>query len=178
MDKYQNGKNINNNNKMKRKIIIGWINCLIDLISNRIKPICHRDNNLIAVFTKRRQTVIVVIATIVFFILPNLALAQAPVTISEVVEVIPTYTAGPPDPNPMFFFGRESQGAEGRIYPYPLYDNLTNVKTNKSYHVVYLENEYVRISILPEIGGRLFQLWIKPITMILFISIRLSNRHL
>lgn len=34
--------------------------------------------------------------------------------------------------------------------------DLTNIKSNKTYHVVYLENEYVKISILPEIGGRLF----------------------
>jgi tetratricopeptide (TPR) repeat protein len=81
---------------------------------------------------------------------------QSTVIIREVDEVIPTYLAGPPDPNPMFFFGKGSQGAEGRIYPYPLYDNLTNKKSDKVYHVVYLENEYVKISILPEIGGRLF----------------------
>ena len=77
------------------------------------------------------------------------------VKLSELDEVIPTYLSGPPDPNPMFFFGRNSQGAEGRIYPYPLYDNLTNQKGEQTYHVVYLENEYVRIGVVPEIGGRL-----------------------
>ncbi len=86
----------------------------------------------------------------------HIAFSQSTVKIYESDEVIPTYTAGPPDPNPMFFFGKQSQGAEGRIYPYPLYDNLTNIKSNKTYHVVYLENEFVKISILPEIGGRLF----------------------
>ncbi|HXN48038.1 MAG TPA: DUF5107 domain-containing protein [Bryobacteraceae bacterium] len=87
---------------------------------------------------------------------PLAASAAAPVTLSEADEVIPTYLSGPPDPNPMFFFGRQSQGAQGNIYPYPLYDNLTNTKGEKTYHVVYLENEYVKIGILPEIGGRLF----------------------
>jgi tetratricopeptide (TPR) repeat protein len=96
------------------------------------------------------------IAGLILLALPHLALSQSPVTIREADENIPTYLAGPPDPNPMFFFGKESQGAEGRIYPYPLYDNLTNIKGNKTYHVVYLENEFVKISILPEIGGRLF----------------------
>ncbi len=71
--------------------------------------------------------------------------------------VIPTYLVGPPEPNPMFYFGRASQGAEGRIYPYPLYDNLTGKKVDKTYKMVYLENEYVKIGILPEIGGRLFE---------------------
>ncbi len=56
---------------------------------------------------------------------------------------------------PSFYFGGQSQGAEGRIYPYPLYNNLTNEKGEKTYHLVYLENEYVRIAVAPEIGGRL-----------------------
>lgn len=71
--------------------------------------------------------------------------------------VLPTYVAGEPDPNPMFFFGRASQGAEGRVYPYPLYDTLTGRKEDRAYRVVYLENEHVRIGVLPEIGGRLFE---------------------
>ena len=96
------------------------------------------------------------ISFILMLILPQFVLGQSTVTINEADENIPTYLAGPPDPNPMFFFGKQSQGAEGRIYPYPLYDNLTNIKSDKTYHVVYLENEYVKISILPEIGGRLF----------------------
>ena len=82
--------------------------------------------------------------------------AAAPVTLREVDEVIPTYQSGLPDPNPMFYFGRDSQGAEGRIYPYPLYDNLTQRKSDQSYRLVYLENEYVRIGIAPGLGGRLF----------------------
>jgi tetratricopeptide (TPR) repeat protein len=71
--------------------------------------------------------------------------------------VIPTYLAGAPEPNPMFYFGQASQGAEGRIYPYPLYDKLTGNKVDKTYKMVYLENEYVRIGVLPEIGGRIFE---------------------
>jgi len=98
------------------------------------------------------------IAAALLCALPFLAAAaNSPVTATEKDIVIPTYLAGDPEPNPMFYFGRNSQGAAGRIYPYPLYDTLTNVKTNKTYHIVYLENEYIRIGILPEIGGRLFE---------------------
>jgi tetratricopeptide (TPR) repeat protein len=85
------------------------------------------------------------------------AVGAEAVSVREESIVIPTYFAGEPDPNPMFYFGRQSQGASGHVYPYPLYDSLTNVKSNKSYRIVYLENEYVRIGILPEIGGRLFE---------------------
>ena len=84
-------------------------------------------------------------------------IAATPVTVSEQEITIPTYLAGDPEPNPMFYFGGNSQGAEGRIYPYPLYDSLTNVKSNKTYRIVYLENEYVRLGVLPEIGGRLIE---------------------
>ena len=84
------------------------------------------------------------------------AAAAAAVTLTETDEVIPTYLSGPPDPNPMFYFGRNSQGAQGRIYPYPLYDNLTNQKGEQTYHIIYLENEYVKIGVIPEIGGKLF----------------------
>jgi uncharacterized protein DUF5107 len=70
---------------------------------------------------------------------------------------IPTYLAGAPEPNPMFFFGRESQGAQGPVYPYPVYDTLTGKKVDKTYTAVYLENEYLRIGVLPEIGGRIFE---------------------
>jgi tetratricopeptide (TPR) repeat protein len=86
--------------------------------------------------------------------LPQAASADS-VKLYERDEVIPTYKSGPPEPNPMFYFGRDSQGAEGRIYPYPLYDNLTNVRSEQTYHLVYLENEYIKIAIAPEIGGRL-----------------------
>ena len=89
-------------------------------------------------------------------LVPSLLFAADAVKVTEVDETIPTYLSGPPSPDPMFYFGRDSQGAEGRIYPYPLYNNLTNHKADKTYHLIYLENEYIKIGIIPEIGGRLF----------------------
>ena len=96
-----------------------------------------------------------VLALAVTGLVPASAFA-ASVTVTEVDETIPTYLSGPPDPNPMFYFGAVSQGAEGRVYPYPLYNNLTNRKADQTYRLVYLENEYVKIGIAPGIGGRLF----------------------
>jgi len=96
------------------------------------------------------------VAALLLCLLPGRpALAGDTVTLRETDEVIPTYLSNPPEPDPMFYFGRDSQGAEGRIYPYPLYDNLTNERGEQTYHLVYLENKYVRIAIAPEIGGRL-----------------------
>ena len=82
--------------------------------------------------------------------------AAAPVKMWEQDIVLPTYLAGEPDPNPVFYFGRAYQGAEGRVYPYALQDKLASRKVDKTYRIVYLENEYVKIGILPEIGGRIF----------------------
>jgi tetratricopeptide (TPR) repeat protein len=79
------------------------------------------------------------------------------VRVWEEKTVIPTYLAGAPEPNPMFFFGRSSQGALAPVYPYPMYDSLTGKKVDKTYTLVHLENEYIRLGILPELGGRLFE---------------------
>ncbi len=88
----------------------------------------------------------------------SLLYAQASaVKVWEAKTVIPTYLAGPPEPNPLFFFGRSSQGAQAPVYPYPMYDVLTGTKADKTYKLVYLENEYIRIGILPEVGGRIFE---------------------
>jgi tetratricopeptide (TPR) repeat protein len=70
--------------------------------------------------------------------------------------VIPTYEVGKPDPNPRFYTGRTYQGAQGRVYPYPMLDVLTDNRKDKTYDAAYLENEFIRICILPEIGGRVF----------------------
>jgi tetratricopeptide (TPR) repeat protein len=69
---------------------------------------------------------------------------------------IPTYLVDAPDPNPRFYDGRAYQGAQGRVYPYPIYESLSDKRVMKDYDMVFLENEYIRIDILPDIGGRLF----------------------
>ncbi len=81
---------------------------------------------------------------------------HAGVTIWEQDITIPSYGVEKPDPNPRFYTGRTYQGAQGRIYPYPMSDVLTNQKADRSYRAVFLENEYIRLSVLPEIGGRIF----------------------
>jgi len=69
---------------------------------------------------------------------------------------LPTYPVGPPEPNPMFYAGRQYQGAQGPVYPYPLLDQLSDTKEDRAWRALWLENEYVKLSVLPEIGGRIF----------------------
>ena len=85
----------------------------------------------------------------------SLVWGQAPVRIWEAPLVLPTYEIGPPGLEPMFFAGRNYQGAQGAIYPYGIYDNLLDVRNDKTYQAGFLENQYVRICVLPELGGRI-----------------------
>ena len=77
------------------------------------------------------------------------------VTIWEESVVIPTYEVGEPDKNPIFLDKRVYQGSSGKIYPYPTIEKISDEKTDKTYQEVYLENEYLKGMILPELGGRI-----------------------
>ncbi len=77
------------------------------------------------------------------------------VKIWEEDTVIPTYEVGKPDKNPMFLEKRVYQGSTGKIYPYPSTQEISREKTDHSWRAVLLENEYIRVMILPELGGRI-----------------------
>jgi tetratricopeptide (TPR) repeat protein len=84
------------------------------------------------------------------------AISYPQVRVYEAQEVIPTYTLGPNEPSPIFYTGRGVQGAAGHMYPYPAQTNLGDQLHPVTYDMVYLENEYLKVSILPEFGGRIF----------------------
>ena len=69
--------------------------------------------------------------------------------------IIPTYETGAPDRNPMFLEKRVYQGSSGKIYPYPSTQEISNVKRNVPWKAVWLENEYLKVMVLPELGGRI-----------------------
>jgi tetratricopeptide (TPR) repeat protein len=73
----------------------------------------------------------------------------------EEVVKIPTYAIGKPDKNPMFLEKRVYQGSSGRVYPIPVIDKIYDEKEDKEYNVVFLENKYLKIMIMPELGGRI-----------------------
>ena len=68
---------------------------------------------------------------------------------------IPTYRVGRPEKNPMFLEKRVYQGSSGVVYPHPVIEQIADEKTDQEYQAVFLENEYLRIMILPELGGRI-----------------------
>lgn len=77
------------------------------------------------------------------------------VSVWEEVVTIPTYQVGKPDKNPMFLEKRVYQGSSGKVYPYPVIDKIYDEKVEQEYKAVYLENEYLKIMILPQLGGRI-----------------------
>lgn len=68
---------------------------------------------------------------------------------------IPTYETGRPEKNPMFLEKRVYQGSSGVVYPHPVIESISNEKEDKEYEAVFIENEYLKIMILPQLGGRI-----------------------
>ncbi|MDR3217475.1 MAG: DUF5107 domain-containing protein, partial [Dysgonamonadaceae bacterium] len=67
---------------------------------------------------------------------------------------LPTYLIGEEEKNPIFLEKRVYQGSSGVVYPYPVVEKISDEKINKPYRAFFLENEYLKIMILPELGGR------------------------
>jgi tetratricopeptide (TPR) repeat protein len=55
----------------------------------------------------------------------------------------------------MFLEKRVYQGSSGRVYPLPFIDRVATEAKERLWQAVHLENEYLRLMILPEIGGRI-----------------------
>jgi len=55
----------------------------------------------------------------------------------------------------MFLEKRVYQGGSGKVYPLPFPDRIAETKTDHGWQAVWLENEFLRVMILPEIGGRI-----------------------
>ena len=69
--------------------------------------------------------------------------------------MIPTYEIGEAEKNPIFLEKRVYQGSCGKVYPYPTIEKISDEKKDKEYTAVWLENEYIKVMVLPELGGRI-----------------------
>ena len=77
------------------------------------------------------------------------------VLVSEQIVTIPTYRASAPEKNPLFIEKRAYQGSTGKVYPLPVTEKISDVKEDVAYKAIILENEYLHVMILPELGGRI-----------------------
>src|SRR6187401_959045 len=80
-----------------------------------------------------------------------IAYSQNISTSKEYKKIFRTYGFSDPDP----------VAKVGPIYPYYRFDGYTNVPTDKEWKVVELENDYIKVMILPEIGGKIWGAWEK-----------------
>src|SRR5580698_3587320 len=72
--------------------------------------------------------------------------AQQPATIREYQQAFPTYGFSDPNPIPLL----------NNVYPYFRFDGFTHKPISKNWKVVELQNDYIRLLILPEIGGKVW----------------------
>lgn len=85
------------------------------------------------------------LVTACFFVFA-LVKGQSPSVVREYKKVFPTYPFSDPDPIP----------SATAIYPYFRYDGFTNTAVNKEWKVVELENDFIKVMILPEVGGKIW----------------------
>ncbi len=77
------------------------------------------------------------------------------VRIWKELVTIPTYNIGKPEKNPVFLEKRIYQGSSGVVYPNPVIEKIFDTKEDKEWTALFLENRYLKIMILPELGGRI-----------------------
>lgn len=75
--------------------------------------------------------------------------------IREEIIKIPTYKIAEPEKSPLFIEKRAYQGSTGKVYPFPVTEKIYDEKGLKEYKALILENEYLYVMILPELGGRI-----------------------
>ena len=89
------------------------------------------------------------------------AIIMDKVILKQEKVTIPTYEISDYDKNPMFLEKRVYQGSSGRVYPHPVCEGVSDIKTDKEYNAIFLENDYILVMILPEIGGKIQRLYDK-----------------
>jgi hypothetical protein len=87
-----------------------------------------------------------ILLTAAFLLFALLSYEQGPAKINEYNKTFKTYPFSDPDPIPEV----------GKIYPYYRFDGYTDKAVNKEWKVVELENDYIKVMILPEIGGKIW----------------------
>jgi len=69
--------------------------------------------------------------------------------------VIPTYEVGQPEKYPVFLEKRVYQASSGSVYPHPVIEKISDTKVDKEWDAIFIENDYIKIMVLPALGGRI-----------------------
>ncbi|MBL7871407.1 MAG: DUF5107 domain-containing protein [Cyclobacteriaceae bacterium] len=89
--------------------------------------------------------------TLLLIIVIHLAKAQPTVSVKESFKTFKTYPFNDPNPIP----------TKSLIYPYFRFDGFTDKPTDKQWKVLELENQYIKLMVLPEVGGKIWSAWEK-----------------
>ena len=123
-----------------------------------IKAFCTSPLNLVAAPCSQDAETRSVTTFSVYVVMLMVVLAMASGSVSAQVRVwqgtmtLPTYQEGKPDPNPPF----DTYSTTQFSYPYTLRKELTGQKKEHVWRAVFLENEYLKCTVLPDIGGHLY----------------------
>jgi tetratricopeptide (TPR) repeat protein len=69
--------------------------------------------------------------------------------------IIPTYEIGTPEKYPIFLEKRVYQGSSGAVYPHPVVEKISDEKVDKAWDAIFIENDFIKIMVLPALGGRI-----------------------
>jgi tetratricopeptide (TPR) repeat protein len=83
------------------------------------------------------------------------ALAGAGVAAWRERVPIDSYLPEAPDRYPAYLDRRVYQGSSGRVYPLPFHDRIRSASRRHEWDAVHLENRWLRIMVLPDLGGRI-----------------------
>ena len=111
-------------------------------------------NTLTNLLKSLRTIAVLTGALLVGAILPTEVNGQ--LKVRENTVTIPTYKNAPPNVMPRFYEGEGHQGVQRRIYPYPYDDGQTNKISDVNYHMIEVENDYINLGIMPQMGGRIY----------------------
>lgn len=84
------------------------------------------------------------------FLFAQLLFAQNKATITEESREMITYPYSDPNPIPIL------TGKGSKVYPYFTFDGYTSTPQKQIWKVIKLENQYIEVYILPEIGGKIW----------------------
>ena len=93
------------------------------------------------------KNTIMPLLAVVLYLFPVGGEAQNPSSIKEIVRTMNTYPFSDPDPVPM---------PENLYYPYFRFDGYTDKSIMKDWKVVEMENDYIKLTLFPEIGGKIW----------------------
>jgi hypothetical protein len=86
-----------------------------------------------------------------FLLLLSFSIKAQHAVIKEVIRPMTTYPYSDPDP----------VARPGKVYPYFRFNGFTNKASTQNWKMIELENDYIKLTVTPEIGGKVWEAYEK-----------------